>query len=950
MISKSEIHSILSPEKHAPSSAERKPAKSILKRSNGIILYESDSRLLAPHTHQDFASMLESICQQLAASDRGAKVDSYQSLCGAIKASEVVPDLGALKNKMGLLLQFIQRDLFAKGTNGLPDTALTNEALMTLASFLHNASVAELLHDDFALNLIEHAIKTFQDPGMSKEMVKKLMFVVAKQDFSPRIMTNERVTRLMRALAQIEEHISGKSITSQLLQIYRKLIRQSKACITANPQWLEYLFSCFQSDLHETRSNAIALGMDCATFLERDFKISSAVVELLEAEIQGHAYLELVSKNLRKFIKDPSKSDQVPQIWTVIVLFLGARPKQLEQWKYLHVLVQIIQDCFNCSDSKTKIQANIAWTRLVYAFRLDDKTSPKWIENLCNPLKRQLLRKDLRKPSYVRLRKATMGNLQNLIYYFLKPIPTHQRLDLFWDECISKLVGEALVPENLTISLADARVDMIDACLLLTGLLDSSTSKQWDERRALQDGLVEAKELPTLDPKWVRKSSSRIMPLMQRLIERMYGEFSSPSSPIHQLWTTYLKSIATASLKDIKTHIDTMSFFARLFEMLYCIWQKGPDGLKDSLGNTDEADFLSSFEAILSTTQQCLGVMPFTEREILMRNPGVFCAISTPSHRPRESYGEARTPLQHLVMLFTLPSLGFPCNTVGFTLTITNILARFLPERSRKERLADLKRLLQVLPSTCGEASIRVWRVLAHFAKVNLVIKDKSQDTGSSNEEPLGAEYRDYLLFLQKGIDMSPLCPVDGWDDVYTDIAICAVRDADVSGCALTVMEPLSQTLAVKLSSADSPFDVASLAYFNLIVERADYPKDPQALEAARKRLWGFSNNDKRSADPYIHLYAYICLCLRKAYSTFDEAEVASYVEMISAVHGLISRCPNALSIATLNALQDGMVLWIHDVDAKIKGGQSALKSAVSRVSEECICVLLTVCGSKISC
>jgi len=100
-----------------PPSAERKPPKSILKAYNGV--HEQDSigsntKLLPPHHHASFATMLESIVQQLAGKDKSSRADAYLMLASSLKASDNVPDIKALKDKMGLLCQFIGRELTEK--------------------------------------------------------------------------------------------------------------------------------------------------------------------------------------------------------------------------------------------------------------------------------------------------------------------------------------------------------------------------------------------------------------------------------------------------------------------------------------------------------------------------------------------------------------------------------------------------------------------------------------------------------------------------------------------------------------------------------------------------------------------------------------------------------------------------------------------------------------------
>ena len=203
-----------------------KPIKSILKPYNGPIPLQHDSlrngtKLDPQHRFSDFPTMLESMVQQLAGKDRMSKMDSYGRLSDTLKASDNFPDLGALKAKMGLLLQFIQRDMTAKTSAGIPDNALIINALTLLASFVQSPTIGEYLTRDFNNFFVDHAVKTLEDPMMSKDIARHMMFLLSKQNFPPTIMKEDRVGRLLAALHRIEEHVKGKSMIAGRLNIYR---------------------------------------------------------------------------------------------------------------------------------------------------------------------------------------------------------------------------------------------------------------------------------------------------------------------------------------------------------------------------------------------------------------------------------------------------------------------------------------------------------------------------------------------------------------------------------------------------------------------------------------------------------------------------------------------------------------------------------------------------------
>jgi len=413
-----------------PPSAGRKPSKSILKVSNGI--HEDDysnlgsnTKLLPPHHHATFATMLESIVQQLAGKDRSSKQDAYLMLSGSLKASDNVPDMKALKEKMPLLCQFIWRDLSEKLENGNTDSTLVTKALVLLSSFLQKPVIADTFPAEFPMHIVDHTIKTLEEGSASKDIVKHLMFVMAQQNFSPKIMNQERTGRLITALYGIENHVKGKSIIMGRLDIYRTLLRQSKPHMLFNTLWVKDLFTDMLSSLREIRTPAILFGLEASFLLGREGIISRVVSSLFKIEQEDQSYgatfADYYAGRLREIVKNKDVSPTVPQIWSVIILFLRHKPQLLEQWPFLKPFLGVVQLCFNSSDSATKTEANYAWNRFIFAILPNEKTALSMRTFLSQPLVGQLKRNS---------RKATLSSVCYLLYYALRPNSTPAQLDM----------------------------------------------------------------------------------------------------------------------------------------------------------------------------------------------------------------------------------------------------------------------------------------------------------------------------------------------------------------------------------------------------------------------------------------------------------------------------------------------------------------------------------------
>jgi hypothetical protein len=916
-----------------PPSAERKPRKSILKAYNGVLEQDYNSvgstKLLPPHHHATFATMLQSIVEQLAGKDRSSKMDAYLMLSGSLKASDNVPDVKALKEKMGLLCQFIGKDLNEKLENGKPDSALIINALVLLSSFLQKPVIAETFPADFPPQLVNHAIKCFEDGSMSKDIVKHLMFVLAQQNFSPKVMSQERVGRLITALHKVEQHMKGKSIVVGRLNIYRTLLRHSRSHVLTNAVWIEGLFTDMLSSIKEVRKEAITFGLESSFNLGTESNASRAVSNLFKLELDGGAkYGDFYASKLKAMIKSKTGDSQdVPRIWSVIILFLRNKPQLLEQWPFTKVFIEVLQRCFNLSDATTRIEANYAWNRFVFAIHPDEKTSSSLVKILCQaPIAQLQLRKGQTS------RKSTISSVCNLLYYAFKPTSTPAELDMYWDEYVVPIVGKCLTPTNLRDDIEGGIQDATDACLILECLFDSTRPRQWSQTRAMDDlkhNTMDARELPALDSKWLRKSSARVFPILAPLLEKMYWDLPR-DTPIRRLWQAYITSIASPAIKEVKVAIETMGCVAAIFSLLHRVWHAGGPNLESlpwPKGPPGSSAFLASFDSLLLITVQGLGLLPFTEK-LLSIFQDTFVAIATPSHQPKKSRGEIKSPLHHLVLLLTTACPGLTYDK-HFLMMVRSILTPFFKGRSTSKSQMDLiNDLINVLPSESTLPCRMIWQVLADFATIAADTRDE-KESSSNDSQPLGLSYRSIVNMLEIGISFSPDKPLPGWNTLFEALVNSATIDAGEGGRAIAVVEPLARSFLPTPPKADTA--VSGLFYYHLLLAKANYPKDRMTLEAARKRLWGAENTGPKliSYDPYDHLYHYIRMSLEGAYGSFHKNQQLGYSDVLVATTNLLARCPAQLLMGALGNIQQGIACWVQDSKRKLSGG-TVLSQAAS--------------------
>lgn len=928
------------PRARAPSSDLR--PKSILKPYNGVILLDQSSdstRSPALHTFATFGMMLESITKQLAGGDRLSRLDGYTALSGTLKACDNVPDPQALKDKMGLLTAFVQRDITAKLQTGVSDTVLIISALTLLASFLYKPAVADSLPGEFCTTFLDIAMNALEDPQVPKDVVKHFMFILGQQNFSTKIMTADRAGQLITNLHDIEDHVTGKSIVVGRIGIYQKLLKQAKATMLGRREWLEDLLSDMLSSIKEIRSMAITFGMEAALSLGTEKAASRAVAEIFQLQHAKGKFADYYSERLGDMVSGKDDGGEfVPQIWTVVILFFRCRPQQLEQWAFMKPWLEIMQRCFNSGKHEIKVQANLAWNRLVFAIKLDEKTGLHMIRVLCQPvignLKRKVTGKNVREA-----RQMAIASACNLLYYAFRPNAPAAQIDLYWDEYVVQLVERTLILKDGQGKQDFVKDDLRQAALILAGLLGTSKTKPWNENRANEGSLIKPIELPALEPQWVRKNTQRVLPLMERLIEVSFWDLHDKNSPISFVWQAYITSIATAGIKEIKVSIALMAFLARFFDLLGKVWKKGPDNLQ-AHGSGSPETFLKGFSRLVMTVIRTLGILPFTERMLSVTTSNSFTVVSTPSHRPLKTHGEVRSPIQHLFSMLAFPASGTITQESQGTycsMLMTMINPFFMSRTNREGRLDMIKSFIDLVPTpddNSTDSFVCVWRALANFTETAMTDEDESK--GGSGSQPLGAEYKIVTKVLERCFDSSSPVLVPQWNTLF-DVCVAHVTEqSGDGGRSIAVIEPLAKALNGHVSVH---WSASAASYCRFLVVTAAFPTSSRSLDAAQRKLWGVVSNELGcNFAPYQELNSMLGSSLRQSYALATD-DTASFVQLLTAIEDYLHRCPASCLTKTLESLQAGISIWNTDPDSRL-GKASPVKAALyAPVSYTPICV-----------
>ncbi|KAK3110049.1 hypothetical protein LTR53_016074, partial [Teratosphaeriaceae sp. CCFEE 6253] len=249
--------------KRAPSSKDARPLKSILKHSAlppPLTPDDLESKLsyFSPHLPGSFAKMLQSAISQLAGQSVELRLDAYLCLNGAIQAYENVPDAAALTAKMGLLMQFLTRDMAWKGSDGTWETNVITQAVKLTATIIYDPRLSAALDDDFRTFVLEQCIAIVEHADMPKALIKTHMFLLAQQRFEAPAMTPGRADRIVTALTSVDDRCSGNSIIATRFVVYQRLLEQMPAVMLQRiREWLEQVVHGMLSSIRDVRIRAI---------------------------------------------------------------------------------------------------------------------------------------------------------------------------------------------------------------------------------------------------------------------------------------------------------------------------------------------------------------------------------------------------------------------------------------------------------------------------------------------------------------------------------------------------------------------------------------------------------------------------------------------------------------------------------------------------------------------
>ena len=884
-----------------PPSRDCKPSKSILKPYKEYTL-SGPATGSAEYRERSFPRMLEDVVRELASSSRGSRLDAYQTLNGCLKAYEDLPSPEAMEEKMPLLMDFIRRDL-STGTpeGGIHDTQLMTQVLKLLTIFLWMPKMAAMLTDDFCIFVLNQSISVLTDPKISKALVNHYMHLLAAQRFHSKVLTDDRANRLLNILRDITVHVKGNGVVGQRLMVYRTLLAQANAVMLRRvEEWMEHLFSGMLSNIKEVRARALAFGLDASLTFGTTSHVSRSVLDIFNREsTEGKKFSELLVQRLSDMIRSKEEASHVPQVWSIVILFLRSRRGQLEHWEYMRTWLVIIQKCFNSTDNHVKFQAHVSWNRLIFAISPTISTGSSMVKMLRQPMMAQLDRRNNDTKSR-QAKQVAYTSYCTLLYYAFRPLSSHDILDRFWEEYVALLL---------------TKTDTKFACEVLISLLGDAPHKVWSEKRANESAPVRPEELPRLDSKWVRLRAATVLKVLDAVLQSIEWQSAEDGEAwVLRAWRAFTKALGEAGSKEVIVSTESMTAVAHMMGSLKHFWvhcKKRQAARVDSLA---EATDLQKLAALVDIAVSNLGPLPFTEKRLIQVSGDSFEAADTPSSRSTRIHGSLASPVAHVICMLYICT---PADNASECYKDTMNGFFQIALRSATSRRSKLKILLDICNLTDSEMvdsspiKATFWQLALEFL-IESLVSFKPDDGTSDSPYHSGPDYSAMLKMLELEVRNSKQM-TKNWVTTFECINAQVQKECGIGGSIISLIEPSAVFLHARL--AEEPIET-SIQRATILIQNASWPESRKDIERAQKALWGASSLPFKSASfcPFDNLYSFVDSVLAATYSTYSEPISGEIVKLFQAFTSFVQACPASQSAVLLKRLQTGCSVWIRDM------------------------------------
>ncbi|RLL95069.1 hypothetical protein CFD26_102025 [Aspergillus turcosus] len=923
--------------KALPPSNECKPTKSILKTTS--VQPPIDTTDVAPCTPESFAMLLESITQQLAGESISSRLDAYMQFFGALRAYEGLPGEQEIGQKLGLITQFIQRDLSRDLEDGVPlGTNLVIQALKLAAALSWNIEIAAQLSDEFKVFLVDHSINALDSAKAPKSILTHYMSILSTQNFHSKIMTNARIIRILTVLEDITSRVNGNAIVFQRLSIYQRLLTQSKSIfISQSGLWIEHLISGLLHHVKDTRIKAISLGFQTSMICGPNPNLSKSIRDLFDRPLDnGRKLVSEICERMSRMMANVESGAHVPQVWSIIVLLLRSKRLSIDQWEHFKEWVLVLQRCFNCSESSIKAQAILGWNRFVYVVSPSDTTSRSMLKMLSKPIMSQFERKKQEKHGS-QPGQLALCSYHNLLYYAFRPSATFQHLDVVWEEYVTG-------PSNVFASSPHLNDRF---CHALSNLLWSPQAKIWTENKVNESTKLEPEELPSIDCRWVRSRITIILNVFEAILKSSLWGDDLDKSNIAAAWTSLSQALSYASSKEITPSPESMQAVASVLGLLQRLWNAGPSSL-NVLGNDSMDVFFDRFRFLSTTMIVSLGGIPFTEKLLLKTADETFQAANTPTHRPLRANTNLDSPILHLLR-FMSDVTGVPEPRTSYLRLVGGTLEAACNGRtSRGSRLELLQQCARLYPNDAefdfgvqNFAQI-VWNSTAQLAAESL--RSFPLESARERDGSMIRDYENVVKILSTGLKFSAVFPT--WNQLLDALVRVMRTEKGDRAIASMALEPLAECM-MTIDARNTYLPLSSLFTQSLSIpycHRSDSgAKEGEALTSVSKENIFFPHRLVKLVDR----------TLQESYSTFDPSKTSGVADFIESLTSFLGSGILAFRRKLLENVQGSLGIWLRDETRKLNiesGVESRILTACRALSSAVINILQASSPHDASC
>lgn len=625
---------------------ELKPRRSILKSTSKEIPSDPPSSDILDSTVEiDVTIMLEHMIKGLASKDVSARYDAYMSINGCLKTYDDMPAKQSLAGKMNKLEGYIRRDLVVDTRDGVRTSQMVTEALKFVTSLCWFLETRSVMTAGFQVFLVAQSITILGKEDTPKSLGNLYLYMLSIQSFQSRVMSQEKVLRILAVLKSSAERIQGRQTTAHRIGIYKRLIGQAKPLMAMKASdWMEELINNMIIKTDEVRERAISAGFMAGQCYgsSSDVSVSQALSKLMNSQktddVSDKKYIDDVITRLQDWLDTKQNLLDIPSIWSIVVLLLRSRCNFPERWEHFKRWLSLIQGCLNNNDPRTRSEAYLAWIRLIYTISPKKDTSKSFSSLLFRPMKMQFERQEREKNTPVYLRKKVEGAYLTLLYYAFRPGSDFETLDRYWQEYIVPVFGQdtgLAIEESL-------------GCRILISLI-SNNAPIWKLDRGLDTtNIISPDELPRIDAKWIRSRSKTITKILRIHLDKLKSEDMTNAS-WKRLWTTWIDAVRLAGAKEVKVSADTM---IAMIEVLNIVRKQVIIFVADRNFNKIEPVLW-----IICYFYEQLGILPFLEERIVETGKDHDLEFLT----DRTKYTNPRSALKILneLALSTIPVLNW---------------------------------------------------------------------------------------------------------------------------------------------------------------------------------------------------------------------------------------------------------------------------------------------------